>query len=314
MRLSQLTVERTEALGAAPDRVWALLSSPGAWSLRRARFAFDIAAPPGARLRMTIGMSPRDSFSCLYQVSEEVPGQVLRLHTPDTEPPRQVLTLAARRRRRDTVVTITVADTVASGGKPEARAYWQRELEIWIGRLREVLAGSRAAPGPAMHPGLLEACTGRELLRSPAQASASALIRAPIGQVWEIVCAPESVQRADPQRVLCGGKVPGTPSRQPGDMHYQVHAADGRMTASVYVLTAVTEQRSALVRQLSPPHVEVLHTLAPEPEGTRFGLTYRWPARTPRKSRDALKRLMAEEVRATVSAYRALIEGGQAGR
>jgi len=162
-----------------------------------------------------------------------------------------------------------------------------------------------------MHPALLRACTRRELLRNPAQASAAALIRAPISQVWDIVCAPASLRHADPQRVLYGGQVPGTPSRQPGDMQYYVHghpAGDGRMTASVYVLTAVEGQRSALIVQLSAPHFEVLRTVTPDPGGTRLELTYRWPARTPRKSREALGRLMAGEVRATVSSYRDLIE------
>ncbi len=58
-------------------------------------------------------------------------------------------------------------------------------------------------------------------------------------------------------------------------------------------------------------HLEVLHTLTPEPAGTRLGLTYRWPARTPRKSREALARLMAGDARATVTGYRDLIEGGR---
>ena len=314
MRLSQLTVERTETIGAAPDRVWALLSSPGAWSLRRARFAFDVTAPPGTRLRMMIGMTSRDSFSTLYQVRDDVPGQVMTLHTPDTAPPRQVITLAAQRRRRATVVTITVAGTVAPGAKPDVRAYWRRELEIWLGRLQEVLDGRRPWPGPAMHPALLQACTRRELLRDPAQASASALIRADASRVWDIVGAPASLRHADPQRVLCAGHVPGTPGRQPGEMQYYVHghpAGDGRMTASVYVLTAAEDQRSALSVQLSAPHFEVLRTLTPADGGTILELTYRWPARTPRKSREALGRLMAGEVRATVAGYRDLIEGAE---
>ncbi len=314
MRLSQLTVERAEVIEAAPDRVWALLSSPEAWSLRRARFAFEVTALPSTRLRMMIGMSSRDSFSTLYQVREEVPGQIMTLHTPDAAPPRQVITLAAQRRRRATIVTVTVADTVAAGAKPDARAYWRRELEIWLGRLREVLEGRRPWPGPAMHPALLRACTSRELLRNPAQASASALISADASQVWDIVCAPASLRHADPQRVLCGGQVPATPGRQPGEMQYYVHAhpaGDGRLSASVYVLTAVEDQRSALSVQLSAPHFEVLRTLTPDAGGTRLELTYRWPASTPRRSREALGRLMAEEVRATAAGYRDLIEGGE---
>lgn len=316
MRLSQLTVERAEAIEAAPDRVWALLSSPAAWSLRRARFAFDVTAAAGTGLRLMIGVSSADSFSRLYQVSEDAPGRSMTLSTPDTTPPGQAITLAAQRRRRVTIVTITVAGMVASGGKPDAKAYWRRELEVWLTRLREVLEGQRPWPGPAMHPALLQACTRRELLRDPAQESASLLIRAPVSRVWEIVCAPESLLQADPQRALGGGRVPGTPSGQPGDMRYYIHgdpAGDGRITGSVYVLAAAEEQRSALAVQLSAPHFEVLHTLAPDPGGTRLELAYRWPARTPRKSREALRRLMAAEVLATASGYRDLAERGGPG-
>ena len=316
MRLSQLTVERAEAIEAAPDRVWALLSSPAAWSLRRARFAFDVTPAPGIRLRMMIGVSSADSLSRLYRVREETPGRSMTVDTPDTAPPGEVITLAAQRRRRATIVTITVAGLVRSGGKPDAMAYWRRELEVWLSRLREVLEGQRPWPGPAMHPALLQACVHREPLRDPAQASASTLIRAPVSQVWELVCAPGSLRHADPQRVLCAGRVPGTPACRPGDMRYYVHGqpAGGRMTGSVYVLTAAEEQRSALLVQVSAPHFEVLHTLAPDPAGTRLGLTYRWPARTPRKNREALRRLMAGEVQATASGYRNLAEGGGPGQ
>jgi hypothetical protein len=66
--------------------------------------------------------------------------------------------------------------------------------------------------------------------------------------------------------------VPGTPSRQPGEMHYSVRrhpGGDGPLLGSVTVVTELADQRSALTVQVGRPHTEMPHTLTPEPEGTR---------------------------------------------
>jgi hypothetical protein len=54
-------------------------SSPEAWSLLPDRFAFDINAPQGNRLRIMLGLSRAGPICVLYEISEEAPGQAISL-------------------------------------------------------------------------------------------------------------------------------------------------------------------------------------------------------------------------------------------
>ncbi len=89
-------------------------SSPEAWSLRPARFAFDINAPQGNRLRIMLGLSRAGPICVLYEISEEAPGQAIPLHTPATLPPgRERLSLSATPQGHGTRATITGSSLVA---------------------------------------------------------------------------------------------------------------------------------------------------------------------------------------------------------
>jgi hypothetical protein len=163
-----------------------------------------------------------------------------------------------------------------------------------------------------MGPGLRAACSPRAPLASPAEASASALIRAPIGQVWQAVHAPESELLIDPGHFVCAGRVPGTPVGQIGEMQYFVRRHDdGWLLASACVVTEFTDQHSALVATIAPRHTETLHLVTPDPQGTQLQLTMRWPAsRSPadRAKNQAQKQQMAHWAQAGVDGYKKLIE------
>src|SRR5258708_13074462 len=97
-----------------------------------------------------------------------------------------------------------------------------------------------------MGPGLRAALSPRAPLASPAEASASALIRAPIGQVWQAVSAPESTLLIDPGHGVCAGRVPGTPAGQVGERQYFVRRDDdGRLRASAGLPTQLTHPHPA---------------------------------------------------------------------
>jgi hypothetical protein len=103
------------------------------------------------------------------------------------------------------------------------------------------LCGLSPWPDAGMGPGLRAACSPRAPLASSAEASASALIRAPIGQVWQAVSAPESTLLIDPGHGVCAGRVPGTPAGQVGEMQYFVRRDDdGRLGATAGVVTELT--------------------------------------------------------------------------
>jgi uncharacterized protein YndB with AHSA1/START domain len=312
LRDSPVVVERSQAIDAPPEQVWSLLSSPAAWSLRPYTFAFDTAGPAETRLRVSLGINSQGRPYCLlHEVRDEVPGQVIRLHMLGILPPsRQVLTLSAAPDGHGARATIAVTQSVARGGlKTAARAYWRREAEVWLGNLRAVIEGRAPWPAAPMPPGLQVACSPRALLRAPAEASASALISAPISQVWKVIHAPESARLADPEHVVCAGQVPGTPQCQAGEMQYFVmRLDDGRLWPTVLVVTELTDQHSALAARLTPPHDEVLHLLTTAAGGTRLELTYRWPASIGKKNPQAWKRRMADRVQAQVASYKKLIE------
>jgi Polyketide cyclase / dehydrase and lipid transport len=321
MRHSPVVVARSQVIDASPERVWSLLSSPEAWSLRPAMFAFDVTAPPGQRLRITLGLGRAGPICMLYEISEEVPGQAISLHTP-TMPPlgRQRLSLSAEPQGHGTRATITISSPVPRrGSKGDIEAYWQVQLETWLGHLSAVIEGRSSWPDAGMGPGLRAACSPPAPLASPAEVSASALIRGPIGQVWRTVHAPESALLGDPTHVVCAGRVPGTPAGQVGEIQYFVRRQDdGQLATSACVVTELTDQHSALTATIAPRHTEMLHLVTPDSQGTQLQLTARWPAASwpVGKKNQALKRQMADWVQAAVDGYKKLIEnaedGGQA--
>jgi hypothetical protein len=224
MRHSPVVVERSQVVDALPERVWSLLSSPQAWSLRPARFAFDVTAPAGSRLRIMLGLVRGDPRCVLYEISE-VPGQAISLHTLPHG--RERLSLSAASQGHGTRATITTSSPIPRGSsKGDVRAYWQVQLETWLGNLSAVLEGRSRWPDAGIGPGLRAACSPRAPLASSAEASASALIRAPVGQVWQAVHAPESALLMDPGHMVCAGQVPGTPANQVGEMQYFVRRRD----------------------------------------------------------------------------------------
>jgi hypothetical protein len=131
------------------------------------------------------------------------------------------------------------------------------------------------------------------------------MVNAPVSQVWQAVCAPESYLVQDPVHMVCAGRVPGTPSGQVGEMQYFVRREDdGRLTARALVVTELTDQRSALTVGIAPRRVEMLHLVTAREEGTHLQLTCRWPRPTSRKWKQAVMRGMTD----TVEAYKTLIE------
>jgi uncharacterized protein YndB with AHSA1/START domain len=315
MRHSPVVVERSQVIDAPPELVWSLLSSPKAWALLSGpelvpvRFAFDVTAPEGGRLRVVLGLGRGGPQCVLYEISGEVPGQAMSLHTPGTLPPGQErLTLSAAPQGRGTRATITTSNLVARGkSKASVKAFWQVRLEIWLRNLSAVIEGRSAWPEAGIGPGLRAACSPRAPLTSPAEVSASAVIMAPVGQVWQAIYAPESALLIDPDHVVCAGQVPGTPTRQVGEIQYIVRREDdGRIGARACVVTELTDQHSALTADITPPHVEVLHLVTPAQHGTQLQLTFRWPART--RKNQALKRHLADSIQAQVDGYKKVIE------
>lgn len=302
-------VERSRAAGAPVEQVWPLLSGPGGLALRPGSFAFDVASPPAARLRVVLSVPLTTPVCVVYQVREVVPGQVVSLTLPGRPPDGgEVFTLSAVPERAGSRVTIQVRSAVADR-KAQAvlEDYWQRVLPPWLAGLCGVAEGRAPLPDGRMAAGLLAACTPAALPGRPAAASAAAAIAAPAAAVWEAVRAPESAGRMYPGAWVHAGVVPGTPARQVGEMQYLIsHLGDGQLRNTLTMLTELSAGRFALISNVGKAPLEIAHHIEPDGQGTRLELTFRWPAGTPNGL--AVARSMADAARHRVRAFQELIE------
>lgn len=306
---------RSQPVDAPAERVWSLLSRPEAVALRPDSFAFDVAAPPAPRLRVVLSV-PRTAPICVvYEVREEVPGQVVSLTLPGRPPGGgEVFTLSVAPERAGSQVAIHIRTAVADpGGQAVVAGYWQRALPLWLAGLRDVAEGRAPVPDGRMPAGLQAACTPAALAGRPASASASVAIAAPAQQVWEAVCAPESAMLMSRGGWVHAGAVPGTPVRQAGQMQYVIsQLGDGQLRNTVTMVRELAAGRFVLISTVGGAPLEMLHRIEPHGRETRLELTYRWPAGIP--DRRAVARSMTDAVRRKVRAVKELIENPDAAR
>lgn len=274
---SFVRLERSLSIDAPRERVWSLLSSPQAWSLRPDRFAFDVQVPPADRCRVVIGLTGTEPVIAIYEVVEEIPGEVISLRRqgwPTRDSP--VLTLSAVPDGEGTMASIAAGFHSPRGGLAEER--WRRLLPAWLGQVRDVAEGRAPRPGSGLPESVRAACVPPRPLKKPRTVTVSTEIAAPVSRVWDVVSAPEPALVTGPPSV-CAGVVPGTPARQAGEMHYFISGRrDGRLGASITVVTALDPERSALVTSITAPRFETLHLLTSQGQATRLELTGRWPA------------------------------------
>ena len=305
-----VVVERSQAFGAPVEQVWPLLGGPEALALRPSSFAFDVAAPQAARLRVVVSVPLARPIFVTYEVREEVPGQVVSLTVPGRPADRgEAFTLSVVPEPAGARVTIRVRNGVAHRkGQAMVADYWQQALPVWLGALCDVAEGRAPLPDGRMPAGLQAACTPADLEGRSASASAWAAISAPVEDVWETVCAPESaaVLMSGGGRVDAG-VIPGTPLRQAGEMQYFItHLDDGQLHNTIIMVKELAAGRFALLSQVGTSPLEMLYQIVPDGHGTRLELTFRWPAGIPNGL--AVARSMTDVVRARVGAFKNLIE------
>jgi hypothetical protein len=303
-------VEQEQPVDAVPEKIWALAGSVTALSAMPAWFAYSIPSAVAGTDRLCCLVAVGSLMTCaVLDVREEIPGQLICWQTRSTHPAgRQLFTLSLLPRRHGATVRLSVSHVVPRPSQIKAEAYWRAETGTWVGRLKAIAEGRAPWPQAGMPPDMQQACLSPPPLKSPRQASATALISAPASAVWEAVWAPESAVFADPGHVACAGHVPGTPQRQAGEMQYTVMRRPGdRFTAAVHVVKEVTEYK-AVTQNIQPPHGEILHLITPTPEGTRLELTYRWLVRERGNTRKNVTATVAGHLQAMADGYKALIE------
>jgi hypothetical protein len=304
-------VERSQVLGVPVEQVWPLLSGPEALALRPNSFAFDVAAPPAARLRVVLSVPRIAPIFVVYQVREEVRGQVVSLSLPGRYPDGgEVLTLSVVPERAGSRVTIQVRTVVARRqGQAVVTDYWQQALPVWLAGLCDVAEGRAALPDGGMPAGLQAACVPAALAGRPASVSASVAIAAAAEDVWDAVCSPESTILMSRGAAMLAGVVPGTPARQAREMQYLISRLDnGELRLTVTMVTELSAGRFALVSNVGKAPLEMLHRIEPDGQQTRLELTFRWPAPASVMDRQVVARSMTDVVRHRVAAFKDLIE------
>jgi hypothetical protein len=306
-----MQVEREQAVDANPGEVWALLGNLAALSAMPARFAFGVPAALAGTDRLCGLLVVAKTMTCaVLDVRQEIPGQMICWQTRSTQPAgRQSFTLSVLPQPHGSVVRIAARDVVPRQSKIGYEKYWRTELRAWLDRLRAVAEGRIPWPETGMPADLQRACSTRPPLKRPERVSATVLINAPVGPVWEAVWAPDTVRIIDPEHVAHAGHVPGTPQREVGEMQYFVrgHARD-RFTAAVHLVTELAEERSAVTRHIGPPHDETHHLFTPVPGGTRLELACRWSAHGSTTGGKNTAASMAKNLQEMADGYKTLIE------
>lgn len=312
---SFVKLERSVSVGAPATKVWPLLSGPEAWLLRPDRFAFDIEVPPAVRCRVVIGVTGAGPTVTLYEVVEDLPGEMLSLRRPGwPERESPVLRLSAVPDGDGTLVSIAIGFPAQRDGPGLAEDYWRQLLPAWADRVREVAEGREPHPGPGLPQSMLAACVPASPLRKPRSVTVSAVIGAPASQVWEVISAPEPALMTGPP-ALSAGVVPGTPARQVGEMHYFISGQrGGKLGSTIAVITELDWERSALVAGITHPRSETFHLLTPQGRATRLELTGRWRADATAARTRAYARHVANHLHAYATRCKNRIENPDTGQ
>jgi hypothetical protein len=306
-------VTREQEVDADPERMWALAAAPAALAAMPGdRFAFAVpAAVLGTdRLCCMIVSGKHDVHCAVVDVREEVPGQLIRWQVRSAPSRKETLTLSVRPRSGACTLGVAVSEVVPRIDKGSYQGYWRRTVSEWVSNLQAIAEGRRPWPPEVMSGEMRDICAGFELPKKTGQASASAVINADPGAVWETVWATDSSRLIDPETVAWAGTVPGTPQRSVGELQYTVNRhPDDRFTADVYLVKELDEGRRALTQRIGHPDTEMLLLLTPVAEGTRLELTARWPAPTVRKTyATEAADTVAKHLQETADAYKEHIE------
>jgi hypothetical protein len=303
-----MRIEESEVVHGEPGQVWALLSSPAAWSLWPDA-AFLFAVPGAPALRFFIGLTRRGAASMLFEISDERPGAMIKLRSMPAG--RQELTLSVAAGRGGTAkASVRVKEVVPRQQKIDYEVKRRKNVKRWLSAVRAVIDGRASWPGADMPADLRQACMDPPRMTIPQSTSASTLISADPATVWDAVHSPETARTLGPSPAIYSGYVPGTPQGEAGEMQYFISRRDdSQLYGSLVVVTETFGQRGALTHALGPYPFETRYLLTPESDSgqTRLDLTFRWQKPELIDPAEATGR-MAEAAQTLASGYKSLIE------
>lgn len=181
-------IDQQRDIGAAPEQVWSLLRSSVAWSLRPGWFAFDVTGAVADTGQLLISIGPAGAGCEVWQADADEPGRVIRWRSRAAPPSRRrLVTMSALPAGRGAAARISVGEHVPRGSAAGARRWWQRELGGWLNAVQAAAEGKMPWPGAGIPAGIARALTAFPAIGASLRASASALIAAAPGAVWDMV-------------------------------------------------------------------------------------------------------------------------------
>lgn len=302
-----VVVERAQVVDASLERVWSLLSGPAMWSLMPGlSFAFAVPDPPAGegRLFLSLGATSRDVSGVVFEVCDEVAGQMIQVRPRGMQPARAAIyTLAVAPDRGGVQTRAQVRFLLARPRAADAEALWRRRLTRWLAALRAVAEGRAPWPASALPDPARQILTGGAEIKDPIAASAEVLIAASPNAVWQAIGSLAGLRAA--LEAVCCGQVPGSPDGL-GAMRYAIFSdSGGRLRATVSVVRELLPERSVTLRRVGPPGEESSYRLAPASGGTRLELALRWPAKA---WQEGLPQRLTDVLQARARHWRELIE------
>jgi hypothetical protein len=301
-----MRIERSEVVDGEPGRLWSLLSSPAAWSLWPEP-AFVFAVPDAPELRFFIGPTRAGTGKTLFEISDQIPGAMIRLRTVPTG--RQEFTLSVATGRRGTAkASVRVKEVVPRHREIGFELKRRKDVKSWLSAVRAVIEGRARWPEADISTGLLAACTVRPRIDDAQTTSASVSVSADPASVWDAIASPDFARFLDPSSTIHSGYVPGTPREEPGEMQYFVDRRNGgQLTGSIVVVSEISRQHNVLTHPLGQVQFEQGYELAPESESgsTLLTVTFRWPLT---KLTAAARSQMPTAAQTAVSGYKSAIE------
>lgn len=303
---------------SSPEQVWSLLASPALWSLRPNRYAFDAAsADQTLRFRVVLGIRRSGGLGVdVFEVTDEEPSHLLTLSRVSL--PRAVplaFDLSAEPSKRGTKAAITVQERVNRWVKSETQSRWRKQLKTWLAECAAALEGRRQWPAEELPADIREACMSRcsaEEMEEAVSVSASAVISAPPDRTWQLLWDPATCLLVNPDNIAAG-RIPGTPSRQIGEVQYCIHRhSDGSLHASLVAVDELDDGRTALVHDITTGGMfsEIYHQVEPDGHGTLLTLTRRVLHAAAADHRQAVEMKLAE----LVDRYKSAIETPTSGQ
>lgn len=308
----------TAVANAAPDRVWSLLRSAQAWSLRRRScLTFDLPGPGDARngggdaarpdsggLRFYLGETSPGVAAAVLQITQEVPGELISLQTADR---RWSWELSVSHGRRGTSMHVAASRVVSRDVKVDHEHVLRDSHKAWLKSLCAVCEGQRPWPGSGMPEALRQACLASAPVAAGVLASASTEVNAPPDRVREAFDTLGFIRSVQPESLLCCGDIPGMDGGQLGGMRYYVYRrASGELSTAVS-LRAASSPSGLVVRRVTPPCGETTTRFEPSGAGTRLEFTQRCPA-SPKCGDDAHRDGHATQLAEMARRYQAALE------